>query len=101
MEVANFGAAIDTLIDQDANNVHQIALESDKPLSLMFKTKQLDLRQVKCNQLYWADVLEIVEGPTCYYKWESEYYYAAFGWELINAIPFESTARDIYAKSPV
>ena len=34
-----------------ANNVHQIILESDKQLSLMFKNKQLDLRQVKCSQL--------------------------------------------------
>ena len=59
----------------------------------MFKNKQMDLRQVKCSQLYWADVLKIVERPTCYYKWESEYYYATFDWELINSIPYESTAE--------
>ena len=35
-----------------ANNVHQIILKSDKLLSLMFKNKQMDLRQVKCSQLY-------------------------------------------------
>ena len=76
-----------------ANNVHQIILESDKLLSLMFKNKQMDLQQVKCSQLYWADVLKIVERPTCYCKWESEYYYATFDWELINVIPYESTAE--------
>ena len=64
----------------------------------MFKNKQMDLRQVKCSQLYWADVLKIVERPTCYYKWESEYYYATFDWELINVIPYESTA-DTYLQS--
>ena len=54
------------------NNVHQVILKSDKLLSLMFKNKQMDLRQVNCSQLYWADVLKIVERLTCYYKPESE-----------------------------
>ena len=36
-----------------------------KLLSLMFKNKQMDLRQVMCRQLCWADVLKIVERPTC------------------------------------
>ena len=76
-----------------AHNVHQIILGSDKMLSLVFKNKQMDLRQVKCSQLYWADVLKIVKRPTCYYKWESESYYAIFDWELIHAIPYESTAE--------
>ena len=69
--------------------------QSDKLLSSMFKNKQMDLRQVKCSQLYWADALKIVERPTCYYKWKSEYYYmyATFDWELINAIPYESTTE--------
>ena len=64
----------------------------------MFKNKQMDLRQVKCSKLYCADVLKIVERPTCCYKGESEYYYVTFDWELINAIPYESTA-EIYLQS--
>ena len=55
-----------------ATKVHLIILESDKLLTLMFQNKQMDLLQIKSCQLYWADVLQIVERPTCYYKCESE-----------------------------
>ena len=30
-----------------------------------------------------------MERPTCYYKWESEYFYATFDRDLINVIPYE------------
>ena len=76
-----------------ANNVHKIVLETDKLLLLMFKNKEIDLRQVKCRQLHWADVLEIVERPTCYYKWESEYYYATFDWDLIKLMLFHMNVQ--------
>ena len=38
-------------------------------------------------------IRKIVERPTCYFKWESEYYYATFDWGLINAIPYECTTE--------
>ena len=59
----------------------------------MFKNKQMDLWQVKCSQLYSADVLNIVERPTCYYKWVNEYDYTTFDWGLINVIPYQRTAE--------
>ena len=34
-----------------------------------------------------------MERPTCYYKWESEYFDANFDWDLINVIPYESTTE--------
>ena len=34
----------------------------------------------------------------CYFKWEADYYYASFDWELINMIPYECTT-EIYLHS--
>ena len=66
--------------------------------SVTYSVPLITLRQVRCSQLHWADVLKIVERPTCYYKWESEYYCATCDWEFISATPYESTA-DTYLQS--
>ena len=48
------------------------------------------LSAANCTGLMY---LKIVEGPISYYKWESQYYYATFDWELINAVPYECTTE--------
>ena len=44
-------------------------------------------------QVYRSEINKIMERPTCYYIWESEYFYATFDWDLINVIPYECTTE--------
>ena len=46
----------------------------------------------------YLEINKIMERPTCYYKWESEYFYATFDWDLINVIPYECT-KETYLQS--
>ena len=48
-----------------------------------------DIKQATYIQLYRVEIDNVTEGPTCYYTWESEPYYANFDWALINVISYE------------
>ena len=67
--------------------------EAKHPLSIMLRKKDIDIRLATCRQLYWVEIDKVTERPTCYYKWESEFYYANFDWSLINLIPYECTTE--------
>ena len=60
--------------------------------------KYVELRKATCRQFYWAEIQIISERPTCYFKWESEYFFATFDWYLINIIPYECTS-DTYLQN--
>ena len=72
--------------------------ESERPLTVMIKNNRIDVRRVKCSQVYWSEINKIMERPTCYYKWELEYFYATFDWDIINVIPYECT-KETYLQS--
>ena len=72
--------------------------EAKQPLSIMLRKKAIDIRLATCRQLYWVETDKVTERPTCYYKWESEFYYANFEWSLINLIPYEC-ATETYLQS--
>ena len=67
--------------------------ETLPPLSFMCKNKVMTIKEATCKQIYWSEIDKILERPTCYFKWEADYYYASFDWELINMIPYECTAE--------
>ena len=77
----------------DEINLVGIVANSEQPLTVIIKNNRIDLRRVKCSQVYWSEINKIMERPTCYYKWESEYFYATFDWDLINVIPYECTTE--------
>ena len=77
----------------DEINLVGIVANSEQPLTVIIKNNRIDLRRVKCSQVYWSEINKIMERPTCYYKWESEYFYATFDWDLINVIPHECTTE--------
>ena len=39
------------------------------------------------------EVQKITNRPTCYYRWESEYFYATLDWTHINHIPYTCTSE--------
>ena len=80
----------------DEINLVGIVANSEQPLTVIIKNNRIDLRRVKCSQVYWSEINKIMEIPTCYYKWESEYFYATFDWDLINVIPYECTTETFY-----
>ena len=59
---------------------------------IKLSNKYVELRKATCRQFYWAEIKIISERPTCYFKWESEYFFADFDWDLINIIPYECTS---------
>ena len=77
----------------DEINLVGIVANSEQPLTVIIKNNRIDLRRVTCSQVYWSEINKIMERPTCYYKWESEYFYATFDWDLINVIPYECTTE--------
>ena len=68
------------------------------PLMVKLNNKYVELRKVTCRQFYWGEIKIISERPTCYFKWESEYFFADFDWNLINIIPYQCTS-DTYLQS--
>jgi len=62
-------------------------------LTVQIENKCVDIRRVRCKQLYMAEIERLAERPTCYYKWESNYYYSTFDWNLINIIPYRCTSE--------
>ena len=62
----------------------------------MIQNNRIDVRRVKCSQVYWSEINKIMERPTCYYKWESEYFYATFDWDLIMSYHMNVQQRYIY-----
>ena len=77
----------------DEINLVGIVANSEQLLTVIIKNNRIDLRRVKCSQVYWSEINKIMERSTCYYKWESEYFYATFDWDLINVIPYECTTE--------
>ena len=81
------------------NDIDKFIVE--KPQTLMVKlnnNKYVEFRKVTCRQFYWGEIKIISERPTCYFKWESEYFFADFDWDAINIIPYECTS-DTYLQS--
>ena len=58
----------------DEINLVGIDTNSEQPLTVIIKNNRLDVRRVKCCQVYWSEINKIMGRPTCYYKWESEYF---------------------------
>ena len=54
--------------------------------------KYVELWNATCRQFYWAEIKGVREIPRCYFKWESEYFFANFDLDLINIIPYECTS---------
>ena len=77
----------------DEINLVGIVTNSEQPLTVIIKNNRIDLRRVKCSQVYWSEINKIMERPARYYKWESEYFYATFDRDLINVIPYECTTE--------
>ena len=74
----------------------EVDTHAEQPLTVIIKNNRIDVRRIKCSQLYWSEINKIMERPTCYYKWESEYFYASFDWDLIDVIPYECTTETFY-----
>ena len=74
------------------NNVDKFIVEKPQSLMVKLNNKYVELRKVTCRQFYWGEIKIISERPTCYFKWESEYFFADFDWDLINIIPYECTS---------
>ena len=83
-----------TWIDEIKNTryIEQIDIDPDD-LTVCVENKSLDIRQMRCKQIYLLAVEKLIERPTCYYNWESNYYYATFDWEIINIIPYQCTCE--------
>ena len=62
-------------------------------LMVKLNNKNVDLMKATCRYFYWLEVTKLTQRPTCYYKWESEYYYASFDWDEINVIPYNCTSE--------
>ena len=45
----------------------------------MDKNDRIDVRRIEESELYWSEIREIVERPTCYYKWELRPLYTRSG----------------------
>ena len=45
------------------------------------------MKDITGKQLYGVEVNRKAHRPTSYFKWESEFYYACFNWNMINCIP--------------
>ena len=58
-------------------------------IKVRINNKSISLNNVKCNDLYWSEIINKGQRPTSYFKWESEYYYATFDWTQINMIPYK------------
>ena len=80
------------------NNIDKFIVEKPQSLIIKLNDKYLELRKVTCRQFYWGEIKIISERPTCYFKWESVYFFADFDWDLINIIPYEYTS-DTYLQS--
>ena len=75
--------------------------KAKQPLSVMLKKMAIDIRQATCSQLYWVEIDKITERPTCYYKWESKFYYTNSDWALVNLIPYECTTKTYLQSLPL
>ena len=62
-------------------------------LTVKLNNKNVELMKATCRQFYWSEVTKLTQRPTCYYKWESQYYYASFDWDEINVIPYKCTSE--------
>ena len=80
------------------NNIDKFIAEKPQSLMVKLNNKYVELRKVTCRQFYSGEIKIISEIPTCYFKWESEYFFADFNWYLINIIPYECTS-DTYLQS--
>ena len=80
------------------NNIDKFIVEKPQLLMVKLSNKYVELRKATCRQFYWAEIQIISERPTCYFKWESEYFFATFDWDLTNIIPYECTS-DTYLQS--
>ena len=80
------------------NNIDKFIVEKPQSLMIKLSNKYVELRKATCRQFYWTKIQFISERPTCYFKWESEYFFATFDWDLINIIPYECTS-DTYLQS--
>ena len=52
----------------DEINLVGIVTNSEQPLTVIVKNNRIDLRRVKCSQVYWSEINKFMERPTCYYK---------------------------------
>ena len=89
---------LDLLATRPTNNIDNFIVEKSQSLMVKLSNKYVELRKATCRQLDWAEIKIISERPTCYFKWESEYFFAYFDWDLINIIPYECTS-DTYLQS--
>ena len=80
------------------NNIGKFIVKKPQSLMVKLNNKYVELRKVTCRQFYWGEIKIISERPICYFKWESEYFFADFDWDLINIIPYECTS-DTYLQS--
>ena len=65
------------------NNIDKFIVEKPQSLMVKLNNKYVELRKVTCRQFYWGEIKIISERPTCYFKWEFEYFFADFDWDLI------------------
>lgn len=77
---------------KNTSNIETIEISVDV-MAIVVDNKMIDIKQVRCNQMYMLAIQRVIERPTCYYKWESSYYYATFDWEIINIIPYQCTSE--------
>lgn len=63
----------------------------DQGPSLLIKNKLLSLEKLTCRDIYWAEVNKKVVRPTAFNKWEAEFFYADFDWQVVCKIPYISS----------
>ena len=52
----------------DEINLVGIDTNSEQPLTVIIKNNRIDVRRVKCSQVYSSEINKIMERPTCYCK---------------------------------
>ena len=59
-----------------------ILLTNAPILEIKMEKEVISIYRVKGRDLYWSNVQTKCLCPISYYKWESEFYYANFDWEI-------------------
>ena len=78
------------------NNIDNFIVEKSQSLMVKQSNKYVELRKATCRQFHCSKIKIVSERPPCYFKWESEYFFAYFDWDYI--IPYECTS-DTYLQS--
>lgn len=76
---------------KQSKNIESFNMETSK-LKIQIQNKTIDLHTSNCKQLYNNEIEHLSQTPTSYFKWESEYFFATFDWEMINRIAYECTS---------